>query len=98
MILAQSLFALLERRHQVRRGAVPSKHAPSPLSPLSGLGYVEQNLLDFAVVRLVEHRQLLKLLDWTQPTVRRAADGTLPEPRIEREKTSLPPGSLARAR
>jgi len=56
VLLAQALLALFKRSHQVPLGAVSRKRDTSPLGPLARLGDVEQNLLDFAVMDLVQRR------------------------------------------
>ena len=56
VVLAQALLALFERSHQVLLGTVSRERDTSPLRSLARLGDVEQNLLDFAVMGLVQHQ------------------------------------------
>ena len=56
VVLAQALLALFKRSHQVLLGAVSRERDASPLGSFARLGDVEQNLLDFAVMGLVQHR------------------------------------------
>lgn len=54
VLLAKAIFALLKRSYEMRLCISLGQYDTSTLCPLRRLRYVEQNLLNFAVMRLVQ--------------------------------------------